>query len=53
VIDHLKRTGQYDNMVAAWEQYREENNVILPDSLPEFIRPMWLIDGSAHPDPMP
>lgn len=40
-------------MITAWEQYRDRNNVILPDAVPAFIRPMWLLDDSPHPDPMP
>ena len=45
--------GKLEEMEAAWEQYRERNNVLLPQNLPDLIRPMWLIDGSPHPDPMP
>lgn len=45
--------GKLEEMVAAWEQYRARYNVIPPLSLPSMIRPMWLIDGSPHPDPMP
>ena len=40
-------------MIAAWEQYEQQNGVILPNEVPTFVRPMWLLDGSAHPDPMP
>lgn len=44
-------------MITAWERYREANNVILTDTLPApirpLIRPMWLIDDTPHPDPMP
>ena len=45
--------GKLEEMMAAWELYRERNNVLLPQFLPDMIRPMWLIDGSPHPDPMP
>ena len=42
-----------EEMEAAWEQFRELSNVLLPQSLPDRIRPMWLIDDLPHPDPMP
>ncbi|MDE0363543.1 MAG: arylsulfatase [Rhodospirillaceae bacterium] len=45
--------GKLEEMEAAWEQFRERSNVLLPQSLPDRIRPMWLIDDSPHPDPMP
>ena len=45
--------GKLEEMEAAWELFRERNNVLLPQSLPDRIRPMWLIDDSPHPDPMP
>ena len=45
--------GKLVEMEAAWEQFRERSNVLLPQNLPNRIRPMWLIDGSPHPDPMP
>ena len=45
--------GKLAEMEAAWELFRERNNVILPLSLPDIVRPMWLVDGSPHPDPMP
>lgn len=45
--------GKLEEMEAAWEQFREHSNVLLPQSLPDRIRPMWLIDDSPHPDPMP
>ena len=45
--------GKLEEMVAAWERFRIRNNVIPPANLPSMIRPMWLIDGSPHPDPMP
>ena len=44
---------KFDEMVATWELFRTQNNVIPPLSLPSLIRPMWLIDDSPHPDPMP
>lgn len=45
--------AKLEEMEAAWEQFRERSNVLLPQSLPDRIRPMWLIDDSPHPDPMP
>ena len=45
--------GKFEEMVAAWEQYRMESNVIPALDLPSRIRPMWLIDDTPHPDPMP
>ncbi len=45
--------AKLEEMTAAWEQFRTESNVIPPLSLPSMIRPLWLIDDSPHPDPMP
>ncbi len=45
--------GKLREMETAWEQFRERYNVIPPDGLPDMIRPLWLIDDSPHPDPMP
>lgn len=45
--------GKLEEMEVAWERFRERSNVLLPQSLPDRIRPMWLIDDSPHPDPMP
>ncbi|MDE0002722.1 MAG: sulfatase-like hydrolase/transferase, partial [Rhodospirillaceae bacterium] len=45
--------AKLEEMEAAWEQFRVRNNVLVPQSLPNRIRPMWLIDNSPHPDPMP
>ena len=45
--------AKLEEMEAAWELFRERNNVLLPQGLPDRIRPMWLIDDSPHPDPMP
>ena len=42
-----------EEMVAAWERYRTESNVILPTELPDRISPLWLIDDTPHPDPLP
>lgn len=42
-----------NEMIAAWEEFRTQSNVIPPHSLPNLIRPMWLIDDTPHPDPMP
>ena len=42
-----------DEMIAAWEQFRTQSNVIPALRLPNMIRPMWLIDDTPHPDPMP
>ena len=42
-----------NEMIAAWEEFRTQSNVIPPHSLPNLIRPMWLIEDTPHPDPMP
>ena len=49
----LRMPDKFDEMEAAWEQFRDRYNVIPPLNLPDLIRPMWLIDDSPHPDPMP
>ena len=49
----VRMPGKLAEMEAAWEQFRDRYNVIPPLNLPDLIRPMWLIDDSPHPDPMP
>lgn len=49
----VRMPGKLEEMEAAWEQFRDRYNVIPPLNLPDLIRPMWLIDDSPHPDPMP
>ena len=44
---------KFEEMLAAWEQYRTQSNVIPALRLPNMIRPLWLIDDTPHPDPMP
>ncbi len=49
----VRMPGKLEEMEAAWEQFRDRYNVIPPLNLPDMIRPLWLIDDSPHPDPMP
>jgi arylsulfatase len=42
-----------DELLADWEVYKDKFNIIPSETVSVFIRPMWLINDSPHPDPMP
>jgi arylsulfatase A-like enzyme len=42
-----------EEMLADWEDYKTSYNIIPAEIATDFIRPMWLINRSPHPDPMP